>query len=145
MPRTKKVKVKLVKYTMGATIPTGEYSNLRPEITVEAETLQEAEEFMIPYIEHLFNILGVHTITFGQPDQEKKEENVQQEVPLSEAYLKAFNTLNNCVTIEALNLIVAAIDKSVKLSVDEKKLLLNISAKKAEEISNNGTETARPS
>jgi hypothetical protein len=135
MPRTKKVKVKLVKYTMGATIPTGEYSNLRPEITVEAETLQEAEEFMIPYIEHLFNILG----------QEKKEENVQQEVMLSEAYLKAFNTLNNCVTIEALNLIVAAIDKSVKLSVDEKKLLLNISAKKAEEISNNGTETARPS
>jgi hypothetical protein len=42
-------------------------------------------------------------------------------------------------------MVVQAIDKSVKLNVDEKKILLNQSAKKLEEINSNGTNQSRPS
>jgi len=146
--------VKLVKYTIGATIQTGPYSNIRPEITVEAETLNQAEEFVFPYIEHLFNTFLNFTeranpmqeeYTTPNNDIEEKTDDPQTEIVLSEAYNKALNTLNNCTSIESVNMVVQAIDKSVKLNVDEKKILLNQSAKKLEEINSNGTNQSRPS
>lgn len=47
-------KFKLVSYTMKAVIPTGQYANIQPEITVEAKTIEQAERAVMPYIETLF-------------------------------------------------------------------------------------------
>lgn len=46
--------VKLVTYTIKAIIPTGAYANIQPEITVSAESLEEAEAYVIPHINKLF-------------------------------------------------------------------------------------------
>lgn len=45
---------KLKEFTVKATIPTGSYANIQPEITVEAESMQEAESFAMPYIKQMF-------------------------------------------------------------------------------------------
>lgn len=52
--KSKEPKFKLVSYTMKAVIPTGQYANIQPEITVEAETLEQAERAVMPYLETLF-------------------------------------------------------------------------------------------
>lgn len=44
-----------VEYTLKATIPTGQYANLQPEITIKAESLEEAEKQVLPYMEEMFN------------------------------------------------------------------------------------------
>ncbi len=56
-PKTPKVKVpkfKLVSYTLKAVIPVGQYANIQPEITVQAQTIEAAERAVMPYIETLF-------------------------------------------------------------------------------------------
>lgn len=50
----KKPKFKLITYTMKAVIPTGQYANIQPEITVQADTIEHAERAVMPYIETLF-------------------------------------------------------------------------------------------
>jgi len=45
---------KLVSYTIKATIPTCQYGNIQPEITVMAGTIEEAENFVLPRINKLF-------------------------------------------------------------------------------------------
>jgi len=56
--KEKKVKVKpavkLIRYSVKAVIPTGAYANIQPEIVVEANTLEEAEKFVMPYMEKIF-------------------------------------------------------------------------------------------
>lgn len=51
---TVKSTVKLTSYTIKAVIPTGAYANIQPEITVSAENLQDAENYVIPHINKLF-------------------------------------------------------------------------------------------
>lgn len=46
---------KLTKYTLTAVVPVAQYANLQPSIEVEAETLEEAQEMVLPYIENFFN------------------------------------------------------------------------------------------
>jgi hypothetical protein len=50
--------MKLTKYTLAATIPTTQYGNLQPSIEVEAETLEEAQAFVLPHIEGLWAKFG---------------------------------------------------------------------------------------
>lgn len=52
--KQKEPKVKLVSYTMGATIPTGMYANIQPSITVEAKSMEVAERIVMAHIEALF-------------------------------------------------------------------------------------------
>lgn len=47
-------KFRLISYTMKATIPTGQYANIQPEVTVEAESIEAAERAVMPYFETLF-------------------------------------------------------------------------------------------
>ena len=42
-----------MKYTITATIPTGQYANLQPSIEVEAGSMEEAEKLVMPHIEDL--------------------------------------------------------------------------------------------
>ncbi len=44
-----------VKYTLTAVVPVAQYANLQPAIEVEADSIQEAEEMVLPYIEEFFN------------------------------------------------------------------------------------------
>lgn len=44
-----------IKYKLGATVPVAQYANLMPEIEVEADTIEEAESLVLPYIEGFFN------------------------------------------------------------------------------------------
>lgn len=46
---------KLTKYTLTAVVPVAQYANLQPSIEVEADTLEEAQEMVLPYIEDFFN------------------------------------------------------------------------------------------
>lgn len=47
-------KVKLISYTVKATIPTGPYANVCPEITVSASSIEAAEKVVLPYINKLY-------------------------------------------------------------------------------------------
>jgi hypothetical protein len=47
-------KYELLSYTVRATIPTGMYANIIPEITIKAATLEIAERAVMPHIEALF-------------------------------------------------------------------------------------------
>lgn len=60
-PKNKKVvetpdilEVKLVSYTVQATIPTMAYGNIQPTITVEARTMEDAKRAVMPHIEELY-------------------------------------------------------------------------------------------
>lgn len=44
-----------VKYTLTAVVPVAQYANLQPAIEVEADSIKEAEEQVLPYIEEFFN------------------------------------------------------------------------------------------
>ena len=46
----KKPKVTLISYAMKMVIPTGNYSNIQPEIIVKAGTIEEAHSFIAPHM-----------------------------------------------------------------------------------------------
>lgn len=46
--------VTLMNYTIKAVIPTGPYANVQPEITVQAPSLDEAKDYVLPHIDALF-------------------------------------------------------------------------------------------
>lgn len=45
----------MIKYTLTAVVPVAQYANLQPQIQVEAESIEEAEKMVLPYIEDFFN------------------------------------------------------------------------------------------
>lgn len=44
-----------VKYTLTAVVPVAQYANLQPAIEVEADSIEDAEAQVLPYIENFFN------------------------------------------------------------------------------------------
>lgn len=44
-----------IKFKLGATVPVAQYANLVPEVEVEADTIEEAEKLVLPYIESFYN------------------------------------------------------------------------------------------
>lgn len=44
-----------VKYGVTATVPVAQYANLQPTVEVEADSIEEAEAIVLPYIEEFFN------------------------------------------------------------------------------------------
>lgn len=44
-----------VKYTLTAVVPVAQYANLQPAIEVEADSIEDAEKQVLPYIESFFN------------------------------------------------------------------------------------------
>lgn len=45
----------MVKYSLTAVVPVAQYANLQPTVEVEAESIEEAEAQVLPYIEGFFN------------------------------------------------------------------------------------------
>lgn len=62
MKKETKIKTKLISFTMKAVIATGQYENIQPEITVEATTLEQAHELVMPYIKSLHNQFSVNAV-----------------------------------------------------------------------------------
>jgi hypothetical protein len=50
----KLTKVKLINYTIKAVIPTGPFGNIQPEITVSANSIEDAQAIVFAHIETLF-------------------------------------------------------------------------------------------
>ncbi len=46
---------KKIKYSLTAVVPVAQYANLQPTIEVTADTIEEAEGLVLPYIEGFFN------------------------------------------------------------------------------------------
>lgn len=142
--KEKKPKVELVSYTVRATIPTGAYSNICPEVTVKAKTLEEAERAVMPHIEKLF---AKYRDGNGTPPPEKvevgtilKKEEVTPavEVPkpvLAAPFNEAKKRIDMCTNTEALNVISKRIEISEKLIDSEKAILRDLVAKKEFELS----------
>jgi len=157
MPRTKKLKptlegdvenekakyepkVMLFNYTIKAVIPTGPFANIQPEISVCAETLEDAEKFVIPHIDKLF-VKYFNAYLNGIPDMatvqakkgtydevkptQKPPEPTQKEPNLlkTDACIKAEQAINGCTSLEALTLVKSRIENSVKLTAEEKVVL----------------------
>ena len=150
-PKEKKPKFKLVSYTLKATIPTGQYANIQPEITVEAESIEAAERAVMPYIESMFAKYrdgGVRRIEPAQPDKNQqvvkmvpiadhigRNDRAAVDVPTPEPdsinltvpYNRAKSAVESCTSVDALKLVSEQIEKSTKLidteKVDLKKLV----------------------
>ncbi len=158
----KKPKVKLISYTMKAVIPTGMYANIQPEITVEAETIEQAERFLMGHIEEMFakyrsdgsqvpTAKPIGTTPGGQfttvkdrkgtyeevskgtealletaTEQKQSIQEVAPAIILSEPFKRAKGAVESCMSSDALQLVAAQIEKSVKLIDSEKVELRSI-------------------
>lgn len=127
----KKPKVKLMSYTIKAFIPTGPYSNVQPEITVEASSIPEANEYVLPEIDKLFDLYlnksekrteSSVTVTKDIPVTPK----VEAPVVKSETFLKAENAINNAQQKEVLVIIIDQILASKRLDETEKQELIGL-------------------
>jgi len=102
---------KLINFTMKAVIPTGAYANLQPEITVEAQTLQEAHEYVMPYIEHMYQTYTdyvVHSI------QKKTQAVVTTTINNGLTAHAAIEKMNQAKTLDELSTIWATLGVAQK-------------------------------
>lgn len=96
MPRTKKldpqesipeeqgtqVPVKLVSYTISATISVGKnsFSNVTPTIVVQAPTLNEARDYVIPHIQELYETFFNISDKQAEIKREQREQKYQEKL-----------------------------------------------------------------
>lgn len=45
----------MIKYSLTAVVPVAQYANLQPTVEVEADSIEEAEKIVLPYIEEFYN------------------------------------------------------------------------------------------
>ena len=130
---------KMISYAIKMVIPTGQYSNIQPEIVVSAGTPEEAHSYIAPHMNKLWK--EYYMIS------EKKQEVVapkantpapaQPEVsaPVSDvALVKATQAIQSCLSTDALDLIIKQIGVSVKLTEENKKSLLPLIEAKSKEL-----------
>lgn len=114
-----------VRFVLKAVIPTGTYGNIQPELTVSANTLEEAEAIVLPYFEKL----NEKYLNWNEPKPKAsvtKSVQVAVEQPVvtsSEAYTKAGTAIKTAYSKEALVLIRTQIEKSKRLNENEKAML----------------------
>ncbi len=150
----------LVSYSVKAVIPVGAYANIQPEITIRAESIEQAERVVMPFIEALFTKYRsdgtiVSTVTTApakpvvaqpaqpqtpvkpQPTAQAKPEAPKAPVATQEApivltvpFNRAKGAVESCTSQEALKNITDQIEKSVKLTDGEKQALSVVVADK---------------
>jgi hypothetical protein len=138
--------VKLVSYTMKSTIPTGNYENIQPEITVTASNLIEAHKYCMDFIVSLHRQFSINAERGPVIATPPTPENIKTTVPQnnstatesSPSFNKAKQAIDSCLTPEALNLIAEQVNKSVKLNDQEKGLLLELATAKTAEFNGTG-------
>ena len=145
--------VKLISYEIKAVIPTGMYANIQPSIIVTAGSIDEAESVVLPYIDKLFEkyqedsrdgrvakflaknpnkatVTATETVMKLSPATGTKED----VSTVSEPFMKAKKAIDSAMSADALAIIEEQIQKSVKLTVDEKPVLLTQVLLKRKEI-----------
>ncbi len=166
--KVKAPKFKLISYTIKATIPTGQYANICPEVTVQAETIEAAERAVMPYIETLFaryrdggpkpveptsdlrpikfveHPLSPITNTGSTPSKTPTPAPVASPQPIAPAivltvpFTRAKDALMSCTSLDAFELVIKQIRASTKLISSEKVELEILAAKKFVDL--NGTK-----
>lgn len=154
-------KFKLISYTIKAIIPTGQYANICPEITVQAETIEQAERAVMPYIETFMakyrdggvrEVTGVPAVrpvasvpvvpvapkTFVAPTPAPVAP-VPSPIVLTVPFNRAKSAIDSCTSIEALKLVSDQVEKSTKLIDVEKVELKKMVTAKFEQL--NGPKT----
>lgn len=143
---------RLVSYTIKATIPTCQYGNIQPEITVMAGTLEEAESFVLPHINKLFADYAEEPINkrlrfinkvpeVKQPvkvaipvEQNKSAQPAKVAIPVdqnpSEVLAKTLKVIESCKSNDTLKVIAGQIAASAKLTQEEIKIALAVIAEK---------------
>ena len=151
--KVKETKVKLVNFTIKAIIPTGAYANISPEITVEAETLDQANDYVMPFIESMYakylnmnerppqtsakvcspaptKPAPVAPPAPTEPAPVAPEPAKKLEPTGSVAFIKAEQAVKSCNSKEALAVVENQINVSTRLLPKEKaELLLLVQAK----------------
>lgn len=134
------IKKKLT-YSIKATIPTGPYANIIPEITIEADTLDEASALVLPHIELLY--MKYLNYTERRQPQTQPVVAIKPPVvnvgtvienPVSTAFEKAKTAVETCRSTEALSMIIEQIKKSVKLTDKEKDAMFVLTINKQKEF-----------
>lgn len=148
-PVVKKAAVKLVSYTLTAVIPHARYGNLQPSITVEADSLESAREFIYPHIEELMSkyqedqfgkakfVPGRQETTIKESEAPAKTPEINTEVNTkedgpevpsehkevvlrSEPFQKAYTAIMGAMSFEVMAVIKNQLEISVKLTEEEK-------------------------
>jgi len=136
----KKDKVKLVSYAIKMVIPLERYANIQPEIIVKGGTLEEAHAYCSGHLNKLWKEYYMITERRETPEPVKPPvapEIIAQQPPASSVALsKATQAIQSCLSLEALDLIAVQVEKSVKLTNEDKNALGPILATKFEELSN---------
>jgi hypothetical protein len=137
-----KPKVELISYSMKMVIPTGNYANIQPEIVVRAGTVEEAHDYIAPHFNKLWK--EYYLVSERRPEPAKpvaqalvkEQEKANQMPPASSvAFTKASQAIASCLSIEALDIIAKQIEVSVKLTPEDKKILVDILNQKHGDLS----------
>lgn len=75
-----KPKVTLVEFTLSAVIPTVQYGNIQPSITVKADSIESAIERVSPLIESMYDKYSEQVPRFLKPEIKMKEKVVPPEI-----------------------------------------------------------------
>lgn len=139
--------VKIISYGIKAVIPTGAYANIQPEIIVSADSIADAEAFVVPAIDALIdkylNASKRSKVTFtatqyAEPATTNEgSADTVSDPEKSVSYNKALLAINSCLTIPSFEVISAQVEKSVRLNDEEKAELAPILEKKFAELSAN--------
>jgi len=143
----KKPRVTMISYSIKMVIPTGQYANIQPEIVVKAGTPEEAEAYIAPHMNKLWKEYfmvserpkPVVEQKIPVPEAQKGVPGVQ--VPVNQmpptssvAFGKASSAIASCLSIPALDIITAQIQKSVKILEEEKPKLIEQALLKQKEL-----------
>ena len=154
-----KSKVEMVSYSIEMTIPTGAYANIKPSIVVKGGSIDEAHSFIAPHMNKLWKEyfmvnerrpeppktqpIGGDTDNTTYPTQAQIDTLVKtfdgkviDKVPAqppesSVAFIKASQAIDSCLSLEALDLIQTQVIKSVKLTHEDKEMLMPMLEKKS--------------
>lgn len=155
----------LLSFTVSAVIPVMSYGNIQPSITVNARTIEDAQEYALPVIEKLFekyvesprdgspkpsfipksNVTVKETVVApthapkektptpvapSSPSMTETEALVEKSAP----FTKAENAIKAALSLDVLNMIEDQVQKSTKLTEEEKYILIPMILYKRKEI-----------
>ena len=156
-------KYELISFEVTAVIPTQSYGNINPKITVKTKTIEEAKAIVMPMIEEMYatyaeaprdgsrvpafiskskvtvkeKIVETKPVVTGTKDVVKltpPTATKEDVTPVSEPFMKATNAVNGATSLQALEIIEEQVQKSTKLTEDEKPVVLTELLKKRKEL-----------
>ena len=146
--------VTMLEYSIKMTIPTGQYANIQPQITVTASTPEEALNYIAPHMNRMWKdyFMVNERVTQEAPKVcpvEPYMVNPDTRPPITAgptgpaseasptsnvAVIKATQAIESCMSLEALDLIKNQVELSVKLSKEEKPKLRMMIVEKFNEL-----------